>query len=333
VTEPATSVTTQQPRSSSLDITAIVDTVEPSIVGLSVNGAQGWATGSGVIASTAGDECYVLTDSGLFSGPSSQLQVASSWGDVENGYLVGMDPSSGIAVVKVTFKGVSAADVANPGSVASIQTGQVVVSVGSSSIAGSSNTPYFAFGYVSDTSSYLPPVDGASDAMYAMLVADMSVLSSSYGGALVDGSGQVIGITNPAPGGTAQAGLIYVTPIDTAMADVTWMIKNGQAVPHPWLGILQATDVAGPGAQRFGVPGAVEVDTVASGSPAAKAGIADNDVVTSIDGHNISSVGALIAWMASARPGQVMNIAWAHNGHRHKAGITLGTQPATATPS
>jgi S1-C subfamily serine protease len=149
----------------------------------------------------------------------------------------------------------------------------------------------------------------------------------------VDSSGQLLGITNPAPGQTNQAGLVYVTPIDTAMADVTWMIKNGHGVSHPWLGVLQATDVAGPGAQRFGVPGAVQVDTVASGSPAARVGIADNDVITSVAGHNVSSVGALIAWMATAKPGQVMSIAWVHDGHRRKANVTLGMQPATASPS
>jgi putative serine protease PepD len=316
-------------------VTAVLEMVEPSIVGLTVNAPQGVATGSGVIVSTAGDECYVLTDSTLFAetGPSSQTQVISSWGELENGHLLATDPSAGIAVVKVMFKALSAQDTANLGSVADIQSGEEVISVGSPSLTGASNGSFFSYGYISDTSSYLQPSDGASDAMFSMLVANMSVTSPAYGGALVNSSGQVLGITNPVSGQLAQAGLVYVTPIDIAEADVTWMISHGQAIAHPWFGILQATDIVGPGAQRFGVQGAVQVDTVASGSPAARAGIADNDIVTSINGRNVSSVGEMIGWLADARPGQVINVNWVHNGHRRKADLILGTQPLSASPS
>jgi S1-C subfamily serine protease len=119
------------------------------------------------------------------------------------------------------------------------------------------------------------------------------------------------------------------------MADMEAMIKGGgQADVHPWLGILQATDISGTGAQDLGVAGAIEVESVAVGSPAAKAGIADNDVVTAVAGHPAAatSVGALIAWLALAKPGWVVSVDWLHGGHRRQADITLGTQPATATP-
>ena len=142
--------------------------------------------------------------------------------------------------------------------------------------------------------------------------------------------GALIGIANQVSSQLARPGLTYVTPIDTAMADMYAMIKaGGQAEAHPWLGILQATDISGPGAQELGVAGAIEVESVAVGSPAAKAGIADNDVITAIAGHPAASVGALIAWMALAKPGEVVSVDWLHSGHRHQADITLGTQPAT----
>jgi S1-C subfamily serine protease len=180
--------------------------------------------------------------------------------------------------------------------------------------------------------SYLQPVEGASGAMYSMLVADMSVDSSAYGGAVVDSSGALIGIANQV-GQLARPGLTYVTPIDTAMADMYGLIKaGGQAGVHPWLGILQATDISGPGAQDLGVTGAIEVESVAVGSPVAKAGIADNDVITAIDGRPATSVGALIAWLALAKPGEVVSVDWLHIGHHKQADITLGTQPATADP-
>lgn len=83
------------------------------------------------------------------------------------------------------------------------------------------------------------------------------------------------------------------------------------------------------------MPGAIEVQNVSTGSPAAKVGIAPNDVITAIDGSNgnVISVGAFLAWMALAKPGEVVNINWLHNGEPHQAHLTLGNQPAVASPS
>jgi putative serine protease PepD len=331
-----------EPAQGSSGITALLDTVDPSVVGLNITDAQGVATGAGVIASMSGDECYVLTSSALFAAvPISQVQVTDYWGDVSNGALVGAgtDPPSGIAVVRVTFPALATQDAASVGAqvgtVADIQTGESVLAVGSSSVAGSSNATNFASGYISDTSTYLQPINGASDAMFSMLIANMTASSSLYGGPVVDQGGHVVGILGPAPGQGGQnaaTSVAYVTPIDTAMADLTWMQRYHQAVAHPWLGVLQATDITGPAAKRFSVAGAVQVDTVASGSPAARAGIRDGDVITSLGG-NVVSVGVMIAWLADARPGQVVSIAWSHDGHHRRADITLSTQPATANPS
>ncbi|MGD0808991.1 MAG: trypsin-like peptidase domain-containing protein [Acidimicrobiales bacterium] len=313
----------------------ILGSVAPSVVGLSVNGAQGVASGSGVIVSTDGQDCYILTDSALFStaGSNSQVQVLSYWGQQKTGQWVGTDPSGGIAVVRVVMGPVDPPDPAVPGSVADVQTGGTVYSVGSGGVAGSSNGSEFATGSIDDSMSYLPPVEGASGAMYSMLVANMSVDPTAYGGAVVDSSGALIGIANQVSSQLARPGLTYVTPIDTAMADMVAIIKaGGQPADHPWLGILQATDISGPGAQELGVAGAIEVESVAVGSPVAKAGIADNDVITAVFGHPAASVGALIAWLALAKPGEVVSVDWLHGGHRRQADITLGTQPATANP-
>jgi putative serine protease PepD len=253
---------------------------------------------------------------------------------------MGSDPAAGIAVVRVDLcvrtGRYPAVGTANLGSVANVQTGEQVYSVGSPVIAGGTDGSDLAEGYMDDATSYLSPVNGASDAMFSMLVADLTVDPSALGGAVVDGSGNVIGITNQGAGQSARSGLTYITPIDTAIPDISAIIKNGQAAPHAWLGLLQETDIAGPGAQDLKVPaGAIEVQSISSGSPAAKAGIADDDVITAIDGHtgNVSSVGAFLAWMALAKPGQVVDVDWLQNGQPRQAHITLETEPAVANPS
>jgi putative serine protease PepD len=319
---------------------AIYDSVEPSVVGLTVTGDSGVETGSGVVVSSSGPTCYVLTDSSLFSGATSStpVQVMSYLGEQVNGHLVGTDPSDGIAVVRadlcVRTGRYPAVTTAQPGSVADVQTGEEVFSIGSAAEAATNNGSDFTSGFMDDATSYLPPVNGASNAVFSMLVANVSVDSSAYGGALVDSTGALIGITNDVPG-ASKTGFTYVTPIDTAMEDVPSIIKDGQAAAHAWLGVLQETDISGSGAQGLKVPGAIEVQSVSTGSPAAKAGMQDNDVITAIDGSNgnVISVGAFVSWMALAKPGQVVNINWLHNGEPRQAHLTLGTQPAVASPS
>ena len=318
-----------------LGATGVLDQVAPSVVGLSVDGAQGGVTGSGIIVLTTNQYCYVLTDSALFqdAGPARRIQVEASTGQTKPGSLVGSDPSSGIAVVRVAFTPPNAMSPVNLGSVANVQTGEEVFSIGSPVMGGAANGSYFANGPITDSSSYLQPVNESTDAMFSMLVADITVDPSAYGGAVVDDSGNVIGITNPVSGALARSGQTYVTPIDVAMADVSSMVKYGRPAPHPWLGVLQANDVAGGGIAHVGPAGAVQVDTVAGGSPAARAGIGDGDFITAVGGKGTTSVGELIAWMADAKPGQVVSVDWVSVTGAHQANVTLGDQPASASPS
>ena len=315
------------------NLIGLLGMVEPSVVGVTVNGSSGVVNGSGVVvqAPAAGNESYIVTDSALFAeaGTGSQVQVTTNWGYVENATFVATAPASGIALLKAVLPD----DVgsANLGSVSNIQTGEEVFSVGSLPLAASDNQSAYALGYINDTLSFIQPVNGASNALFSMLVANLPVVTTDYGGAIVDSAGNVLGITNQVPG--TPDNLTYVTPIDTVMAEVSQMIKGGRAGAYPWLGLLQATDISGPGAPGLGARGAVQVESVASGSPVAKVGVADNDVITTLDGRSLPSVGALIEWLANARPGQVMTIGWLHNGRRRSASVTLGSQPASANPS
>jgi putative serine protease PepD len=318
----------------------IYDSVEPSVVGLTVTLDNGVVTGSGVVVESSGPTCYILTDSSPFTGATSSTQVVveSYLGESANGQFVGSDPSEGIAVFKanlcVRTGRYPAVTSANLGTVANLQTGEEVFAVGSTSGAATAQASDFTSGFMDDATSYLAPVNGASNAMFSLLMANLSIDSTAYGGALVDSTGALIGITNEVPG-PSKPGFVYVTPIDTAMEDVPAIIKNGQAAAHAWLGVLEETDISSPAAQGLKVTAAIEVQDISTGSPAAKAGIADNDVITQIDGStgNVSSVGAFVAWMATTTPGQVVNINWLHNGELHQAHLTLSTQPAVAAGS
>lgn len=315
-------------------ITPVLESVDPSVVGVTVNGPQGEEIGSGVIVSATGDQCYILTDSAQFSGAvsSTQVDVTADWGYVAKAHLVSVDPSAGVALIKAALQPVKEVRPATPGSVANVQDGEEVIAVASLYLAGSDSASNYWPGYMSDVSSYIEPANGATDGMFSLLVASMNVSQWAYGGALVDTDGNLLGIVTAVPGQSSQTGLTYVTPVDTAMADATAMMKGDQ-VAHAWLGVLDATDLSGPAAQHLGLDGAVEVESMAAGSPAAKAGIADNALITSLAGQPIGSVGAMIDWLASAKPGQVVRVRWLAGGHWHSKNITLGAQPASASPT
>jgi S1-C subfamily serine protease len=307
---------------------AVVDTVEPWVVGLSVNGDQGVETGSGVALVTDGEDCYVVTDSALFTeaGTGAQVSVSTFAGATLAGRQTWVDASAGIAIVMVRW---SPGSTPVLGTVANTQTGEEVYALGSPVMSAASGGSYFADGPVTDQVSYIQPPNDGSAALFSMLVADISVDSSAYGGPLVDASGNLIGITNPASSQMQKPALTYITPVDVVMADVSSLVRYGHLPVHAWLGITQATDLNGPEASRIGVQAAVRVDAIAAGSPLAKAGVKVNDVITAVAGTSTTSAGALVAWLADARPDQVVSVNWLHQGHRHSADVTLAVQPAS----
>ena len=137
--------TTRSTAGSTPNLPAIFVSVEPSVVGLMVNGDSGVQPGSGVVVSSSGPTCYILTDSSLFTGASSStsVQVMSYLGQQVKGHLIGTDPSDGIAVVRadlcVRTGRYPAVTTAQLGTVADVQTGEEVYSIGSTAVAATTN--------------------------------------------------------------------------------------------------------------------------------------------------------------------------------------------------
>jgi len=320
-----------RPQSASPGVASIADEVEPSVVGLSVTGASGPAYGSGVVVYSGGTTSYALTDEALFAeaGSGPQVQVTTYSGTTRPAQLALLDPEDGIAVVKMDWAPRATALLGTAGS---IGTGEPVFAVGSTWASATSQGSYFSTGTITDQESYVQP-DNSSPGMFSLLVANIDVDPSAAGGPLVDGNGFVLGITNPVSAQLQKPGLSYVTPIDTAMADVDELVRYGHISPHGWMGVLEGTDITGPGAAQMGLEGGVQVDAVAPGSPLAKAGLQDGDIITAIDRSPTSSVGALIGLMADAQPGEVAAINWDHLGHRKSADVTMVAEPASVGSS
>ena len=244
-------------------------------------GAQGQGSqegvGSGVIYSEDG---YVITNAHVVED-TAEVNVAFADGRTESGKIVGTDPFTDIAVVKVGRADLPAASF---GRSSELAVGQLAVAIGSPSGFQSTVTS----GIISGLGREIPAeyTGGRQEsALVDLIQTDAAISPGSSGGALVDAAGEVVGI-NVAylPAETGAEGIGFAIPSDTAVSVADQLIESGKAV-HPYLG-LSLSDLTPETARQFGITtgsGAL-VMRVEPGGPGAKAGVEQGDVITAIGG-------------------------------------------------
>jgi putative serine protease PepD len=161
-----------------------------------------------------------------------------------------------------------------------------------------------------------------------MIQTDAPIAPGSSGGALVDASGEVIGITTAlAVDDTGPRGLGFATPVDVAREVGDQLITTGHAT-HVWLGV-QGDDLDSQTAGTLGITGGAQVQQVVKSSPAAKAGLTAADVVIAVDDHQITSMGSLMVDLREYRAGDQVTVTYLRNGRRRTAVAVLAERPAT----
>jgi serine protease Do len=283
-------------------VVRIAEEAGPAIARIDVDGDQP-GTGSGVMLR---DDGYVLTNAHVVDGARS-IQVVMADGAEHDGELVGSDEVTDIAVVKID--GHQPFPVAVFGSAAELRVGQTTVAIGSplGLIGGSSVTT----GVVSALGRRVSGRDGP--VLLDMIQTDAAIAPGSSGGALLDGTGAVIGITTAiAVSEVGAEGLGFATPVDIARSVADDIIATGSAV-HVWLGV-EGRDLDDASAEEAGIPGGAAVVSVVDGGPAAIAGLAAGDV-------------ALILTLRRLRPGDGVDLGVLRGGERRTVGVTLGARP------
>jgi len=172
---------------------------------------------------------------------------------------------------------------------------------------------------------------GNGNSLLGMIQTDASIAPGSSGGALVDSAGMVIGITTSVViGDQGPQGVGFATPIEVARTVATQLLTTGKAT-HAWLGV-QGADVDAPTAGSLGIPGGAMVQNVDSNSPAANAGIVASDVVTSVAGQPVASMGALDIVVEGRRPGEKVAVALMHDGRPKSVNVVLVERPRATFP-
>lgn len=340
-------------------ITGVAAVATPSVVTLQVSGSQEAGTGSGVIYSEDGyiiTNAHVATLEGATANPDIQVQLSD--GTLYAGKLVGSDPFSDLAVVKIDATGLTPIKMANsdkinvgdlavaigaPLNLSNTVTSGVVsalnrgISVASSMVpdqqkqdSGQQNQqgspfPWFEFQNPNgdEQQQQQVPSSGARVAI-PVIQTDASINPGNSGGALLNANGELIGINVAlaSAGGDSGAagsdGLGFAVPSNLAVRVADSLIK-GEKPSHGLLGVTQTSDSSANN-EAGGVIG-----EVTKGSPADKAGLRPGDVITSVNGVRTDSFTTVTALVRMQAGGSQVTIGFNRDGKQMEADVTLGT--------
>jgi serine protease DegQ len=298
-------------------IPEIVRKAEPSVVTV----AHDQGTGSGVVWSKDG---VVVTNNHVVSAEGQvvqQVEIAFFDGRRVPGTVRATDPSTDLAVVQVDRKDLKPATFQR----ALPQVGELAVAVGSP--LGFENT--VTAGIISGLHREIPGSAAQGIRSLVDLVqTDAAISPGNSGGALVNGRGEVVGISVayiPPEQGAVSIG--FAIPAATAVDVVGQLLRTGRAT-HAFLGIFpdQVTrDIAA----QLGLDQAagVLVREVGQGTPAADAGLRPGDVLTKLDGRPLNTVEDLFGQLRQHRPGDKVTITVFRDGREQQVTATLADNP------
>ena len=318
---------------------AVANAVEPSVVAVQVEAAQGSGEGSGVILDTSG---RVLTNNHVVSegGGGGRITVVLSDGRAYPAAIVGTDPSTDLAVIKINAS-VSGLKPATFGDSAAVHIGDPVMAAGNplgladtvtTGIVSAVNRPVSTQGQGGQGGS--PFGQTRTDPVVTNAIqTDAAINPGNSGGALVDAGGRVIGVTSSiaslSSSGSGQSGNIglgFAIPINEAKQVADQLVKTGK-VQHAYMGVgLQDSSVEIDGAQRE----AAVLGSVNPGTPAAQAGLKAKDAVIAFNGQRIDSSDSLVGSIRALMPGTKVTLTIVRDGKKLDIDITLGTRPASA---
>jgi serine protease Do len=302
---------------SNMSVADIAQRIRPAITQVQAEGKSGDSRGSGVLFRSDG---HLLTNFHVVDG-ADQVRVVLDSGRELMAKVVGSDPETDVAVLKIDG---GPFPIATLGSAADLRVGQPAIAIGSP--LGLAGGPSVTVGVVSALHRRLDARAGPP--LLDMIQTDAPISPGSSGGALLDGTGAVIGLTTAVATTDGAQGLGFATPIDVARTSAEQLITTGKVV-HVWIGI-QGTDVDPVTAKDMSVDGGALIGSVVKGSPADKAGLLARDVILRVDGHAVDTMGTLVVLLRDRKPGDVVAVIVRRGHEDRRMAISLVERPANA---
>jgi S1-C subfamily serine protease len=293
-------------------IPKVVERVEPQVVTVLTGGG----VGSGVIYRSNG---IILTNEHVVRG-NQAVEVAFADGRREPGQVIASDPDTDLALVRVNRTRLPAARFQG----ALPPVGALAVVLGSPLGFEKSVTA----GIVSGLHRSIPGSASQSAALIDLLQTDAPISPGNSGGAVVDGQGRVIGISEayiPPEQGAVAIG--FAIPAATAVNVADQLLKTGH-VEHAFIGI-QPAQLTPELAQELGLAQStgVLVYGVTRGGPADQARVVPGDILVAIAGKRLESVEDLFTALRQRRPGQTITLDLLRDGKRQTVDVHLSAKP------
>lgn len=272
--------------------------------------------GSGVIVSEDG---YVLTNHHVIGG-ADQIQVALRDGRETLAEVIGTDPESDLAVLRIDLDELPVIELADSTEVA---IGDVSLAIGNPFGVGQTVT----MGIISATGRNQLGLNTYED----FIQTDAAINRGNSGGALVDAGGNLIGINTAiiSESGGSQ-GIGFAIPVKLALEVMKSIIEHGQVI-RGWLGV-EVQSLTQELAESFGQEGrpGIVVAGVYRDGPAARAGLQPGDLILSIDGVQSADGRSSMNQVARARPGEKIDIDILRNGKPLTLTAEVGMRPPVA---
>ena len=318
------SASTEEGAAGSSSVAAIADAAMPSLVAItnqSVQEMMNWfgqsqayesqSSGSGIIIGQTDTELLIVTNNHVVDGAQT-LSVGFIDETAAKAQVKGTDAEHDIAVISVNLSDLSAdtlsqIKVIQVGSSADLQVGEQVVAIGNALGYGQSVTT----GIVSALNRPVT-IDGVTN---TLIQTDAAINPGNSGGALLNMSGQLVGINSAKYSDTTVEGMGYAIPVD----DVTDIIESlmnrtarTQKAPEGQQGFLGITgqDVTSEISEAYGMPKGVYITSVEEDSAAEKAGLQKGDIITKFDGTSVSSLSGLQELISYYSSGETVEITY-----------------------
>ncbi|OUP09471.1 trypsin-like peptidase domain-containing protein [Collinsella sp. An2] len=294
----------------------------PSVVSIATTTSDGGGIGSGVILDTDGN---IITNYHVIEGAQS-IVVTLDDGTTYEADVVGSDESSDLAVIRLKDADASALTPIEVGDSDNLTVGEWVMAIGSPF----GNEQSVSTGIVSALyrSTAMQATSGTT--IYAnMIQTDAAINPGNSGGALVNDEGKLIGINSIIESYSgSSSGVGFAIPVNYAI-NIANQIIDGKTPVHPYLGV-SVTSVNALSARQQGLStsSGAQIAAVTEGGPAAEAGIQEGDIVTAIDGNEVTSADGLIIALREHEVGDKVTLTINRDGKDQDVDVTLGSDEA-----
>jgi serine protease DegQ len=270
--------------------------------------------GSGVVVSSDG---FILTNNHVVEG-ADQIEVAANDGRKFKAEVVGTDPETDLAVLRVPAEAkLTPITFAQP---RTLKVGDVVLAIGNPFGVGQTVTS----GIVSALDRTHLGINTFED----FIQTDAAINPGNSGGALVDSNGVLVGINTAIysqSGGSMGIG--FAIPITLAQSVLEQIIKNG-AVTRGWIGV-EVQEITPDLAESFKLPDSLGalIAGVVRGAPADKAGIKPGDILLAVENTPIKNAQGMLEVIATQEPGRSTRFKLRREGREIEVGVVIGKRP------